>query len=43
MTVAGAVAEAAAAEGLAGVDLFDIGQQVEEAMWQPDYRQVTAI
>jgi hypothetical protein len=32
-----AVAEAAAAEGLAGVELGDIVQQVQDAMWQPEY------
>ena len=42
LTVAVAVAEAAAAEGLAGVELDDIVQQVQDAMWQPEYRQVQA-
>ncbi len=42
VTVAVAVAEAAAAEGLAGVDLPDIVQQVEDAMWQPEYRRIQA-
>jgi malate dehydrogenase (oxaloacetate-decarboxylating) len=42
VTVAAAVAEAAAAEGLAGVELDDIVQQVEDAMWQPAYRQILA-
>ena len=42
MTVAAAVAEAAVAEGLAGVELFDIVQQVQDAMWQPEYRQIQA-
>jgi malate dehydrogenase (oxaloacetate-decarboxylating) len=41
-TVAVAVAEAAVEEGLAGVDLFDIVQQVQDAMWQPQYRPVQA-
>ncbi len=41
-TVAVAVAEAAAAEGLAGVKLFDIVQQVQDAMWQPEYRRIEA-
>ena len=41
-TVAVAVAEAAVQEGLAGVDLFDIVQQVQDAMWQPQYRPVQA-
>jgi malate dehydrogenase (oxaloacetate-decarboxylating) len=39
-TVAVAVAEAAVAEGLAGVTLEDIVQQVEDAMWQPQYRRI---
>jgi malate dehydrogenase (oxaloacetate-decarboxylating) len=42
VTVAVAVAEAAAAEGLAGVELDDIVQQVQESMWQPEYRQIQA-
>jgi malate dehydrogenase (oxaloacetate-decarboxylating) len=42
MTVAAAVAEAAAVEGLAGVELDDIVQQVQDAMWQPEYRQIQA-
>jgi malate dehydrogenase (oxaloacetate-decarboxylating) len=42
MTVAAAVAEAAAAEGLARVELDDIVQQVQDAMWQPEYRQIQA-
>jgi malate dehydrogenase (oxaloacetate-decarboxylating) len=41
-TVAVAVAEAAAAEGLARVKLIDIVQQVQDAMWQPEYRRVEA-
>jgi malate dehydrogenase (oxaloacetate-decarboxylating) len=40
VTVAVAVAEAAIAEGLAGVELGDIVQQVQESMWQPEYRQI---
>jgi len=43
VTVAVAVAEAAAAEGLAQVKLDDIVQQVEDAMWQPEYRQIQAV
>ncbi len=39
-TVAVAVAEAAVEEGLAGVELVDIVQQVQDAMWQPMYRRV---
>ena len=42
VTVAVAVAEAAAAEGLAGIELDDIVQQVQDAMWQPEYRQIQA-
>jgi malate dehydrogenase (oxaloacetate-decarboxylating) len=42
VTVAVAVAEAAAAEGLAGVELDDVVQQVQESMWQPEYRQILA-
>jgi malate dehydrogenase (oxaloacetate-decarboxylating) len=42
VTVAVAVAEAADAEGLAGVKLRDIVQQVQDAMWQPEYRRIQA-
>ena len=42
VTVAVAVAEAAIQEGLAEVTLTDIVQQVEDAMWQPEYRQIVA-
>ncbi len=42
VTVAVAVVEAAVAEGLAGVQLDDIVQQVEDAMWQPEYRRIQA-
>ena len=42
VTVAAAVAEAAAAEGLARVKLDDIVQQVQDAMWQPEYRRIQA-
>jgi malate dehydrogenase (oxaloacetate-decarboxylating) len=42
VTVAVAVAEAAVAEGLANVELTDIVQQVEDAMWQPEYRRIQA-
>jgi malate dehydrogenase (oxaloacetate-decarboxylating) len=42
MTVALAVAEAAAAEGLAGVELVDIVQLVQDAMWQPEYCRIQA-
>jgi malate dehydrogenase (oxaloacetate-decarboxylating) len=41
-TVAVAVAEAADAEGLARTELNDIVQQVRDAMWQPEYRQIKA-
>jgi malate dehydrogenase (oxaloacetate-decarboxylating) len=41
-TVAVAVAEAAAVEGLAGAELNDIVQQVQDAMWQPVYRRIRA-
>jgi malate dehydrogenase (oxaloacetate-decarboxylating) len=41
-TVAVAVAEAAEAEGLAGVTLSDMVQQVQDAMWQPEYRHIQA-
>jgi len=37
-----AVAEAASAEGLARIQLGDIVQEVEDAMWQPEYRPVRA-
>jgi len=40
VTVAVAVAEAAVEEGLATVELTDIVQQVEDAMWQPEYRRI---
>lgn len=39
-TVAGEVAKTAAAEGLARVKLTDVVQQVQDAMWQPEYPQV---
>ena len=42
VTVAVAVAEAAVQECLAGVRLVDIVQQVEDAMWQPQYRRIEA-
>lgn len=43
VTVAVAVAEAAMAEGLAEAQLPDIVQQVEDAMWEPEYRRIQAI
>jgi malate dehydrogenase (oxaloacetate-decarboxylating) len=42
-TVGAAVAEAAQTEGLAGIKLRDIGQQVHDAMWQPAYRPIRAL
>ena len=42
-TVAVAVAEEAAAEGLAQVELPDLIQAVTEAMWRPEYPRVEAI
>jgi malate dehydrogenase (oxaloacetate-decarboxylating) len=42
-TIAVAVAEAALAEHLAEAPLHDIVQQVEDAMWQPVYRQILAV
>jgi malate dehydrogenase (oxaloacetate-decarboxylating) len=41
-TVAVAVAEAADAEGVARVKLDDIVQQVQDTMWQPEYRLLQA-
>jgi malate dehydrogenase (oxaloacetate-decarboxylating) len=41
-TVAVAVAETAVAEGLARVKFYDIVQQVQDAMWQPEYRRIQA-
>ncbi|MGJ5814794.1 NAD-dependent malic enzyme [Paludibaculum fermentans] len=41
-TVAVAVAEAAVVEHLAGVKFDDIVQQVQDAMWQPEYRRIQA-
>jgi malate dehydrogenase (oxaloacetate-decarboxylating) len=42
VTVAVAVAEAAVEEGLAMVKLGDIFEQVENAMWQPEYSRILA-
>ncbi len=42
VTVAEAVAETAAAEGLARVELHDVSKQVQDAMWLPEYCQVQA-
>jgi hypothetical protein len=36
------VAETADAEGLAEVKFGDIVQQVQDAMWQPEYRRIQA-
>jgi malate dehydrogenase (oxaloacetate-decarboxylating) len=41
-TVATAVAEAAILEGLARAKLTDIVQEVQDAMWQPEYRRIEA-
>lgn len=41
-TVAVAVAEAAVNEGLSRVRVTDLVQQVEDAMWQPEYRPIVA-
>jgi malate dehydrogenase (oxaloacetate-decarboxylating) len=41
-TVAAAVAEAAVVDGVAGARLDDIVQQVQDAMWQPEYRRLLA-
>jgi malate dehydrogenase (oxaloacetate-decarboxylating) len=42
LTVAVAVAEAACAEGLSAVVFHDLVQQVQDAMWQPEYRRLQA-
>jgi malate dehydrogenase (oxaloacetate-decarboxylating) len=42
VTVAAAVIEAANAEGLARVRFDDIVQEVQDAMWQPEYRRIQA-
>ena len=42
LTVGVAVAEAASDEGLARVECDDIVQQVNDAMWQPEYRRIHA-
>jgi malate dehydrogenase (oxaloacetate-decarboxylating) len=42
VTVAVAVAEIAEAEGLAGIEFDDILQQVQDSMWEPQYRQILA-
>jgi malate dehydrogenase (oxaloacetate-decarboxylating) len=42
VTVAVAVAETADAEGLARVKFGDIVQEVQDAMWQPEYHRILA-
>jgi malate dehydrogenase (oxaloacetate-decarboxylating) len=42
VTVAVAVAEAAVEEGLAEAEIVDFVQQVEDAMWHPEYRRIQA-
>lgn len=42
LTVAVAVTETAAAEGLARVEFGDIVQQLQEAMWRPEYCRIKA-
>jgi malate dehydrogenase (oxaloacetate-decarboxylating) len=42
VTVGAAVAETAEAEGLAGVKFHDIVQEVQDAMWQPEYCRIEA-
>ena len=34
--------QAAQAEGLSRTKLYDISQQVQDAMWQPEYRHIVA-
>jgi malate dehydrogenase (oxaloacetate-decarboxylating) len=43
LTVAVAVAEAAVQDGLARVTFKDIVQQVGDAMWEPEYREIRGI
>jgi malate dehydrogenase (oxaloacetate-decarboxylating) len=40
--VAAAVVESAVLEGLARVKFEDIVQQVQDAMWQPEYHRILA-
>jgi malate dehydrogenase (oxaloacetate-decarboxylating) len=40
LTVAVAVAEAAVAEGLASVRFDEMDRQIQESMWQPEYRRI---
>jgi len=37
-----AVADAADAEGLARIKMGDIGEEVQAAMWEPEYRRIEA-
>ena len=41
-TVAAAVVEVSIAEGLARTEFADIVQEVQDAMWQPEYRRILA-
>jgi malate dehydrogenase (oxaloacetate-decarboxylating) len=41
-TVATAVADQAASEGLARTELTDTARQVRDAMWQPEYHPIKA-
>jgi malate dehydrogenase (oxaloacetate-decarboxylating) len=43
LTVAVAVAEAAIEDGLARVQFSDIVQQIGDAMWEPEYRQIRGV
>jgi malate dehydrogenase (oxaloacetate-decarboxylating) len=43
LTVAVAVAEAAVEDGLARVKFTDIVQQIGDAMWEPEYREIRAV
>src|SRR5271165_3406449 len=43
VTVAAAVAEAAVAEGLARVAFEDMVQEIQDAMWRPEYRCIEAV
>ena len=43
LTVAVSVAEAAVEDGLARMKFNDIVQQVGDAMWEPEYRQIRAV
>jgi len=42
MTVAAAVAETAVSEGLSRTPIGDLVQQVQDAMWRPEYREIQA-